>query len=489
MIDNLKVSRLGKSLKRILYTVKYIWIFLWRRVFTWGILQDPVGRWILVIIFITYFIFSNLVSYSLFSGGDANKNVGRAVIDIYGVNSILSVLLIYVIVKTLFSRAGALYEMTYNFPMSGKERSLAFVIFEIAALIIFIFFAIGSSIIPLLLVYGQDVVRRGVTSILLPMVVVYAAMLLLNSVISRVLQIIRLENLSIVFHNSILLAIVFWYNSNLFNSLQITLREGVEGKPPTFPTLIFSRIDIQAGALGVISLFFILLLLLFIFIFSVAPSMYVSSNENIKTPIPSMGYRVMPYIAQYYRNIDTWLGFIGTVFIYVVLANSQIFNPLVSIEPVAFLGVYAYSATRTIRLFNTWERRGWVLYVYMLIPQLIFILTLSFPAFIYDFLSEDRMDGIYVIVSLIITLLITNFIGILFPPEKNNPFSVIVGMFALLGVSVIAVVSIIVFQPMQWLSVLLGIMAIFGVVMLSIYAVSINERKIRYEYFVTSGKD
>mgnify|MGYP000851481613 CR=1 FL=1 len=489
MADDLKISQLGKSFKRVLYIVKYIWTFLWRRVFTWGILQDPVGRWALAIIFIVYFIFSNIVSYSLFSGGNTNKDVGSAVIDIYGINSILAVLLIYIIIKTLFSRAGALYEMTYNFPMSSKERSLAFIIFEILALSILIFFAIGSSMTPLLLVYGQNTVRRGITSILLPMIIIYTVVLLLNAVINRILQTVRLENLSIIIQNSFLLAIVFWYNSNLFQSLQITLREDVEGKAPTFPTLIFTKIDIHAGALGVISFFLFLVIGLFILVFSIAPSMYISSNENLKTPIPFIGYRIMPYLAQYYRNVDTWLAFIGTAFIYVILINSQIFNPLVSIEPVAFLGVYAYSSTRTIRAFNTWERRGWVLYLYMLIPQLIFILALSFPAFIYDLLSEDRTDGIYVIGALIFTSLITNFIGILFPPEKNNPFSVIIGMIALLGVSVIAVVSIIVFQPMQWLSVLLGIMTILGVVLLSIYAVSVNERKIRCEYFVTSSKD
>src|SRR5690606_24426255 len=106
----------------------------------------------------------------------ADREVWDLLFSTSTVSLVLWVMVAFIFVKVLFLSSDGVLELTYQLPLTNKERSVAFLLFE-AAITLGVALATAVPVMTsAVLLVGPSAVGQILTSMLLPIVVAYLAL-------------------------------------------------------------------------------------------------------------------------------------------------------------------------------------------------------------------------------------------------------------------------------------------------------------------------
>jgi hypothetical protein len=183
------------------------------------------------------------------------------------------------------------------------------------------------------------------------------------------------------------------------------------------------------------------------------------------------------YVAVFQRNTNIIEQFIIATILFVNLFISKYEMSYFSFLFIATNSVYYYVNSTSLRSY-IFQKKYSVLkdYIYSILSQCISIFTISLPfVMISNLLNFSQIIlGMY-IVSVFSSVIVFFMIGLLFPPKKENPFSVIIGVAIIFIVMFSLIIVFFVLQLEKNVIILL-----LGLILVFVIGVSIMSMKRLY---------
>lgn len=395
------------------------------------------------------------------------------------------VLAIFTFVRILFMKSSDLVELTFGFPLTNRARTLGFMLFEAMLVGIGVTVIIGALVAGALAIGGFGVLDDVVTCLVLPTCVSYLLASVYYLLLERTLLQFRLARLR-AFLVPIVLAGTLIALAVAISSQSERVLFAAIGEGEYFaPQLIFADLAAAHGLLAAVGAWLAAVALLITLVCSATPRQFDPTRRFARIPRVLGSSEFGAYFLAHVRAIET-ITVYGLVFAgsYALFVADVRFPPFLLIA-VTIQGAYAFVSTEPLRACGP-RRHGTVRrYLLVLGPQLFALFVCAVPVGILSALTGIGWSEIIMVVGFCASnTVVLTLAGIAFPPEKGNPFSVIVGVAVaalvtgtlLLGTSVLGLPT--------WFStvVLAAVTACAGI--LSVIGMQKIERIERHEVVV-----
>lgn len=472
------------SAKNVTVLVGYLLRFFLRRVMTTGMLSTLGARLGIGVLALTIVGILATLSYMFLSEMQIDTALLGLLLDMSSVSAVFWVLVLFVFVKVLFAKADSLYALTFQLPVTNRERSAAFLIYETTMVLAGVVLLFLSTVAPIVLLFGAEAIPRVLTSIIFPAVTVYLGLSIIYSLLERVLVIFRLGRWKNIVLVAACMGMIYAYNATILPATQEISFAYLDGGEANVWSTFYSRISEEAGTLLATAIFAGVLVALAGLALFVTPTVYVPPRKFIRLielPIRPLG-RLTPYVLQVLRSFETWMAALLALLTYVVLQESRPVPPLLALGALSFLGLYAYSATAPLRAIDFRATSPVRQYFHLITAQIIVVSALLFGFSIVELAQgTEPLELLGVSAGVYASLLTTTLIGIMFPPERDNPFSVFMGILVALTIGLLIVVGLgLLNLPALalWAAALVtGVL----IITYSIFGIRTNERRNRHE--------
>jgi len=469
-------------MKAVLTLTKFLNLFVIRRVLYHGMLRIPAIRWVFIFGSAAFVLGFCALGVIILDEIITDPVMLIPLLRVAGTAVPLWVIAIYAAVKIMFMKSGQLVELTFGFPLTNRARALAFMLFEALFVIVGIFLILAALVSGVTSIGGLGVLSEVTTSLVMPTVVCYLLVSIFYLAIERIilfLRIARLRSFLIPIVLAISLGGVYFGITNqsekvLFSSVGLEDYFAIQ--------LIYSEI---ADAWGIVISFLFWVTTVGLLVALVC---FLTSREFVPTKrFANILYsdsksEFSSYLAAYFRSIETI-----TLYGIVLLASFLLFIITADVPPflllaLAIQGVYFYSATEPIRALSIARNNVFQRYALLLSPQLLGILFASIPiGAVAIIVGISWVEVLSIILFSISGVIIMTLSGIAFPPERGNPFSVIIGIFALGLVAIIIILGINIFNLPLWINFIILMFFTALAAFLSVAGMQKIEREKRYE--------
>jgi hypothetical protein len=470
-------------LKSIVLLFRLFWLFIVRRVLGRGVLANPAARLSALFLVLAAFAGFNVLSYVVIRQYLGGTGLLGPVLQVANASVGFWVLIAYTLIRVLFMKADELLRLSFNLPVTNKERTLAFGLFESSIVILMTVFVFGAFSISTVLIEGPDYIPRVLAAIWFPAISTYLLLSLGYYLLERALlalKIARLRGLVVPMVLALGLAVVFPQTNE--QSAQIA-ESYVYGRDYFAPALLYARLEEDTG------LWFSALVLLATSaaivpaVVAAAPRNYVPMRRFfLFLPSWLAGRNFGVYILVLFRSFETMVAVLFVV-VYSVFAWIQhlVFPPY-ALVLVTFQGVYAFSNSEPLRRLVTYPGRTVANYLRLIGSQGVLLVAVAIPVMAISMAQGVASEACLPVAGFCLSnMLISTLIGIAFPPEKGNPFTVIIGVLLTVIVVMIVALGLNVFN--FDLPISAGIIAVLNllVVFYSILGMQRMERIARYE--------
>lgn len=413
---------------QIFSMVKLFLIFFRRDVLSVGILKQKIFRLLLVLVGVLLLIVVTSAMYMFFGEiGNKDRQVD-IILDVYTVTISLWTVLIFIFLKVLFSKSGEFLKMTYNLPVTMKERNLSLLIFELFISIGLILLISSSILLSLTLRYDFIYTTTLICNILYLNLTFYLILQAIDKVIALILHVCKMSKFkNIISLSAFLILFVLLYNLST-DIVDTMLLNHLNGKQ-TESIFLFWEIQHEEYGFTLTTIFFIILfIVLSLFIILLPDHSYFDIKRFINIPNFTKGQN---YWGIYFYNLIrrmenfNYIAISYIIFIYFYYWNIQ--HLMFPILIFSIIGVYTYTQTECIRIFQI--KLGysvWKDYFILIGSLFIYGVVITLPMLVFVLIE---MEYIWINLSaylfFFLAILLTTMIGILFPPKRENPFSVI----------------------------------------------------------------
>jgi hypothetical protein len=470
------------SFRSTLILVRFLLTFINRRVFGRGILRSKTAKTAAIATALTAF-----VGYGLLTVVAVQQYFDAEIVEILllsgGVATPFLVLIAYTIVRVLFLKADELTQLTFMLPATNRERTLAFAIFEALMVIGASLITFGAFIIAAATIGGFSIIWRAVAAIFFPTILCYLLFSIAYLGVERLVITIgagRLRGLIIPFLFAAALVGMF----TLANSQSQEMLQGyLSGQPYFIPQLGFLKIADSAGPALAVLVFLILLLALGTLVLIAAPKDYEPVKQHYrvlsgKLASSQLGLHLLALV----RSFETLI-----VLLFVTLATAGIAILRTEIPPyvllfVTFQGVYAFANSEPIRRATPALQGAVASYLNLVTAQAIVLLVVAVPAVaVSTWLGVGIQHSALAIGLSACNILLSTLVGILFPADNGNPFSVVVGVVLVFAIVAMVAMGLNIFSLPVAINVAVVVLLAVAVVAYSIVGINRIERIRRYE--------
>lgn len=148
----------------------------------------------------------------------------------------------------------------------------------------------------------------------------------------------------------------------------------------------------------------------------------------------------------------------------------------------AFLGIYAYASSEPLRRLTPFRQSAGVFYLQLIGSQATIMLALGAVLGTVYLAQGGQLSAILSVFGFgLMSIVMTNLVGIIFPPEKGNPFSVVIGVILLLSVVATFAVGLNMFGLPTEVNVTIIAVLLGFAVFFSVLGISRNEKGVRHE--------
>ncbi|MFF0745893.1 hypothetical protein ACFYVL_36425 [Streptomyces sp. NPDC004111] len=364
--------------------------------------------------------------------------VWRLLFDTATVSLLLWVQIAFLLVKVLFLNAEGMLRLSHQLPVTNRERSMAFLLYEAAMTAVVAAAGLVSLAVSALVLLGLDATGHLTASVVLPVLLTYLTLAVLHQLLTRLWLLLGLGRMAGLLNVLALFALLAYYSVQMTPMiLDISgayLARRTEYTWATSVSWAWHALGPWAtlGAAAVLSAGLLALAL------ALAPNQHVRQSRYLKLPGGPLPRRLLgPYDWCLLRSAQTVAAatMAAALFLYLLVAKPTV-NPLWGLAALSFGGLYQFTATRQLRELPGAREAPWRVCARLIRAQTVLLAVFAVPALaITAAVRPERfLSSGVVLASCVGGALLTTCISIVFPAEKDNPLSVF------LGLSVVAVV-------------------------------------------------
>lgn len=468
--------------------VHFYFLFLRRRVLGRGVLANrPIryGAFFGVLALYTGYV---LLSISVVRQTFNNPEIIAPILEGMGISSIFWVAAFYTIVRILFLKADELTELTYTLPATNKERLIASVVFEML-LVGTATIALSSALaIACSIVVGWKAAELFLFGVVSPALVTYLILLVIHLGVEQLLALVgmaRLRGLVIPALLAGLMAVAFSLMRD--QSIEYMRIRLLEDTAPWVPQLAFLRIEEAIGgplgaAGAVLALLGVCGLLLALAI-AIAPKDYTPLRSYfLALPGSLANTRFGALVLMQFRSFENQFVLVSAVVAAFAIPWKSWNAPPAYIMLPAFLGIYAYASSEPLRRLTPFRQSAGVFYLQLIGSQATIMLALGAVLGTVYLAQGGQLSDILTVFGFgLVSIVMTNLVGIIFPPEKGNPFSVVIGVILLLSVVATFALGLNMFGLPTEVNVTIIAVLLGFAVFFSVLGISRNEKGVRHE--------
>ncbi|WP_432137075.1 hypothetical protein [Streptomyces sp. bgisy154] len=355
------------------------------------------------------------------------------------VSLLLWVQIAFLLVKVLFINAEGMLQLSYQLPVTNRERSTAFLLYEAAMTVIVAAAGLVSLCVSALIILGPSATGYITASIILPVVLTYLALSVLYQLLTRIWMLLGLSRMAGILNVLVLFTALAYYSTQMTPMIQDVAGAYLDKRTEyTWVTSVSWAWNthgpwLTLAATAAISAALVALA------FTLAPNQHVRQSRYLKLPGSLLLRRILgPYDWCLLRSAQTVAAaaMAVAVFAYLLIAKPDM-NPLWGLAALSFGGLYQFTATQPLRLLPGTQEGAWKVYLRLIRAQLVLLTVFAVPALtLTTAIHPDRLlSSATALASCLGGAVMTTCISIVFPAEKDNPLSVF------LGLSVVAIVA------------------------------------------------
>jgi hypothetical protein len=413
------------------YLAGLLLLFFRRRVLRVGLLRARTARVAAAVLTLTLFGVLCAAAYLFLEPLALSPELWDLMFEISSVSLILWVMGAFLIIKVLFINAADMLELTYQLPVTNRERALAFLMYEAAitgCVVALGFAALGVTSIALM---GFAAVPYLVTAFAIPAATVYLGLSVLHYLLVRIWTFLRLGNIAGLLSVIVVFMLLVLYSTTM-NATIIAITDDFYDGAGAFhwQTAVAWLWDLHP-ALTVTAALLAFAVLIGANL-ALTPDQYVRQSKFLAVFTGRHARHVLhPYDYCLIRNSQTAVAAIIAVvlFAYLLLAESE-FNPMWSLVALSTAGLYHYSGTEPLRRLPTSSHGPVAIYLRLLKGQVMLLAAFAVPQFLIGALVDPMTmaDSATAVLGAFAGTVLTIWVSVLFPSEKNNPFSILLGI-------------------------------------------------------------
>lgn len=470
-------------LKSIILLFQLFWLFIMRRVLGRGLLATPISRVSALVFVIAAFAGFSVMSYVIIRQYFGGTGLLEPVLQVANVSVGFWSLIAYTLIRVLFMKADELLGLSFNLPVTNKERTLAFALFESSIVFLMTVFVFGAFSISTVLVEGLAYIPKVLASIWFPALSTYLLLSLGYYLLERALlafRISRLRGLIVPLVLALGLAVVFPYTNE--QSTQIA-ESYVDGRDYSSPALFYSKLQEDIGLWCSLLVLLASSAAIIPAVMAAAPANYVPVRRFFALlPSQLARYRFGTYMLVLFRSFETMVA-VSFIAVYSIFAWIQhLALPPYALILITFQGIYAYSNSEPLRRMAVNPGRTLANYVCLAGSQGVLLIAVAIPVGAISAAQGVAWEASLPVAGFCFSnILISTLIGIAFPPEKGNPFTVLVGMVLTVIVVMIVMLGLNIFNFIPTVNVAILAAMNLLVAFYSILGMQRMERVARHE--------
>lgn len=435
-----------------LLLVRLLSTYMRRRVLSQGLLRDPFFRLGLAAVAML-----TLAGLTLFAVLFLEPVLGEAgnvefLARIASVSTGYWTILAFLFIRILFGRSSDMMTFTWQLPMTNRQRSAALATFEasiILGIIGLVFIPVSVAVVILAGFAGLVFMLEGIA---FPAVCVFTVLAIINNLVMRLLYVLKLARIATLV-SFIVCATILGVFAMAAQSLASAMSDDfLNGRPGYHLTDSFVTLGLAYGDLAAIGGFLVIATSTAVVAWLTIPNSYTTGRKFFGLNFPrtwtstELGWYVLAWI----RRSDTWLAIVATYAVATVLLVQAPSNLVYSVGILTTQALYHFSATRSLRrLPGAAVSAGRTLFL-LLSSQVTGFIVVSLPIVLMAILTgTTSVQIVLTIGSCISGVFLLNLLGVLFPQDRDNPFSAIVSyLVCLLIIATLVVVFGVIELPM-----------------------------------------
>ncbi|MCS0636448.1 hypothetical protein NX801_12400 [Streptomyces sp. LP05-1] len=418
-------------------------VFFRRRVLRAGVLRSAPVRVFTVVAAALLLAAMCAAAYLFLKPLAGDMAVWRLLFDTSTVSLVLWVQIAFLLVKVLFINAEGMLRLSYQLPVTNRERSAAFLLYEGAMTGVVAGMGLVALAVSALLLLGPSAVPYLTASVVLPVALTHLALSVLYQLLARVWGLLGLRRMSNVLSVLALFALLAVYSTRMTTMIQELSRAYLDKRSQRLWVTSVSWAWQRYGALPVLAGALLLVAALLALTLALSPNQHVRQSRYLSLrPAGWTGRALGPYDWCLLRSSQTAAGAAMAVALFVYLLLKPAANPMWSFAVLSLGGLYQFTATQPLRLLPGARVSAWRVYGRLVRAQLVLLAVFAVPGLGVVFTLDPELfaQSGPAVLGCAGGAVMTTCISIVFPAEKDNPFSVFLGL-SVVGV-VLALIAI-----------------------------------------------
>jgi hypothetical protein len=431
-------------LKHSAILARMLLVFFLRRVLRTGVLKSTPVRVFVAVAAVLLLGVMCTASYFFLRPLADEAAVWRLLFHTSTVSLLLWVQIAFLLVKVLFINADGMLQLSHQLPVTNRERQTAFLMYEAAMTAVVAAAGLVSLSVSALILLGPSAAGYITASVIMPVVLTYLALSVLYQLGIRLWTLVGLSRMAGVLNVLVLFGLLVYYSAQMTRMIQdisgAYLSKRTEYTWVTSVSWVWNEHGPWLALAAVLFSSAVLVALAF----ALAPNQHVRQSRYTKLPgSVQLRNALGPYDWCLLRSSQTVAAAAMSlaVFVYLLMGESSV-NPMWGLAALSFGGLYQFTATQRLRLLPGAQEPAWRIYARLIRAQLILLAVFAVPALaVTTAIHPDQLlaSGA-AIASCVGGAVMTTCISIVFPAEKDNPFSVFLGLsvvIIVMGLSVI----------------------------------------------------
>jgi hypothetical protein len=465
--------------------------FFTRKVLRLGVLRSKAVRVLALVAILLVGAAGVGGGYVFFKPMLADERAWGLLFDIATVSVVLWAMMAFLLVKVLFLSADGLLDLSFQLPVTNRERSFAFLLYEVTMATVVSAAGFASLIGSALLLRGPEVLPSLFQSIFAPMLLTYGALTVAHLALSRLLVAVRLGRLRGVVLVLVVFGLLLAYSSRLVPLSAQVSDDYLDGRTSWVWVTSLSWLSRTHGGWVTTLAVVAALVVLAALAVALTPNEHVRHSRFVTVPTGRrLGALLSPYDLCLLRSTQTWLGLAVTVALYAFLLLSGLASPLWALTLLSIGGLYQFAATAPLRLMTAYREPPGRVYTLLLRGQLGLVAAVAAPALLLLWvLSPDGLPNApLALAGAAGGAVVAISIGVVFPAENDNPFSVFIGLAVTAAVLGIIGISLGVLQAPPTVLGATVVAALALLVWYSVQGIRIDESRRRHEEVTAGGQ-
>lgn len=464
-------------------------MYFGRRIFKVGALRSSSARLLSVtsvLLLIVAFIGAAYVFLESLSMTETSWDILLATSTI---TVVLWVQAIFLLIKTLFLNGQGVLALSFQMPLTNRERATSFLLCE--SVMAFALTSIMSSGIigASILIRGVGVIPRLLISVMLPAVLTYLIISVLYQILARAVSALGAKRLEGPLLIMAMFALLLMYVTQV-GSLTSDVADAYLNDPDrlVWPCILeWTSVNLGFGVTAV--LFMIAAGVLSALVLGLMPNQHVRTAQYLNVNAGLFHNLLGSYDLALIRSSQTWLASVIAAAAFIGLSMRPPVNPLWGLMVLSIGGFYHYAATLPLRMMVGGAHSPWRVYGLLVRAQLVVYTLFLIPALAVNALLDiDLLYGSYIPISGYFgSVAVALWVGVAFPSDRDNPFSILVGLVVSVAAISVVALSITFLNLPPALSIACAILIALALVWYAVELIRKHEEERRYEKIDIGG--